>query len=311
MPLERTASRMTAHDEREEATPQPAAAPISWSYTLAYTETPLRERALSAEKLSELAETLRARDIPLPAEFASPRVLARLSSGAQSGARYIWGFTSLRDALQAARYTRRSDFHAYPEPTSLREASLDRLYRRFPLSEFPRASVILFSGAPVCPDPLLGADPAPGSLAFELADALGPEAWERYTLLGFRQGLSLVRVMPADRWVRLSPRALEDAWEAADRALRALPLPEEPETTAEAEPALATTATTGTMARPKRQTPPDPESMESAAFQALLRILTSGAASEPEAPRAYPPIPPQRARATQTRQRLKRQELRG
>jgi hypothetical protein len=259
---------------------------------------------LSGEELSALVETLRARGIPLPAEFASPRARARLTSGPHSGARYIWGFTSLRDALQAARYTRRSDFHAYPEPATLRESSLDRLYRRFPLSEFPRASVILFSGSLVCPDPLLAADPAPGSLVAELADALGSDTWERYTLLGFRQGLSLVRVMPADRWVRLTLGALEDAWAAADRALRALPQPEQPE-----QP--------GGAPQPKRVIPLDPESIDSAAFQALLRILTSGAAGEPETPHAYKPLATrpssssQRARATQARQRLQRQELRG
>jgi hypothetical protein len=279
---------------------QPIATPITWSYTLAYTETPLRERALSGEELSALVETLRTRGIPLPAECASPRARARLTNEPHSGARYIWGFTSIRDALQAARYTRRSDFHAYPDPATLREASLDRLYRRFPLSEFPRASVILFSGSLVCPDPLLTGDPASGSLVAELADALGPDAWERYTLLGFRQGLSLVRVMPADRWVRLTLGTLEDAWAAADRAQRDQP-PEQP----------------SGESQPKRVVPLDPESLDSAAFQALLRIVTSSAASTPETPHAYTPHATrpspssQRARATQARQRLQRQELRG
>jgi hypothetical protein len=301
--VEQSASRfkVKASDERQEETRQPSATPVVWSYTLAYAETPLRDRALSAEALSDLAETLRARGIPLPADFASSRARARLTSGPLSGARYIWGFTTLRDALQAARATRRSDYHAYPEPATLREASLDRLYYRFPLAEFPRASVILFSGAPVCPDPLLGPDPTPGSLAAELADALGPEAWERYTLLGFRQGLSLVRVMPADRWVRLAPRALEESWEAADRALRALPLPEADD---------GGNAENGEATSPARPAPPDPESMESAAFQALLRILT-GVASEPAPAPAYAPMSPRRARIARARQRPKRQELRG
>src|SRR5579859_4247497 len=196
--LDRNISRFAVPDDRHEQASQPA--PATWWYTLAYAETPLREQALTDDDLRDLVETLRARNLPLPAELASPRARARRASasGPLSGARYIWAFSSLRDALLAARANRRSDYHAYPQPATLREASLDRLYRRFPLDEFPRASVILFSGATVCPDPLLGPDPAPGSLAAELAGVMGPELWDRYTLCGFRQGASLVRVVSSD-----------------------------------------------------------------------------------------------------------------
>lgn len=255
------ATRRTIPDDARDGASQPAHAPDTWWYTLAHAETPLRERALTEDDLRALLELLRARGAPLPAELASPRARARRASDPLSGARFIWAFASLRDALQAARANRRSDYHAYPQPATLREASLDRLYRRFPLDEFPRTSVILFSGALVCPDPLLGADPAPGSLVAELADAITPALWERFTLCGFRQGASLVRVTPADRWVRMAPRALEDAWGAAVRDLRAPPPP-------------------GSAAPP-----PDPQAeldaMETAAFRALLGLLTGAANDEP------------------------------
>jgi hypothetical protein len=263
--LDRNISRFTIPAEARQRASQPA--PAAWYYTLAHAETPLRERALSEDDLRDLVETLRARTLPLPAELASPRASARRASGSGplSGARYIWAFSSLRDALQAARANRRSDYHAYPQPATLREASLDRLYRRFPLDEFPRTTVILFSGAPICPDPLLGADPAPGSLAAELADVTGPELWDRYTLCGFRRGASLVRVTPADRWVRMSPRALEDAWAIAERHLYALAAPDADE----------------------GDTPPgqrsEPGAMETVAFQALLCALTGATPDQPAA----------------------------
>jgi hypothetical protein len=253
--LNRYASRFTVQDEARESAGQTARAPATWFYTLAHAGTPLRELALSEESLRELVETLRARNLPLPAELAAPGARRNRANGALSGVRYIWAFSSLRDALQAARANRRSDYRAYPQPATLREASLDRLYRRFPLSEFPRTTVILFSGAQVCSDPLLSADPAPGSLVAELANATGPDLWDRFTLCGFRQGASLIRVTPADRWVRMAPRALEDAWAAAERALR------EQSDERDAQPELG--------------------DQESAAFRALLCALTGATAEEP------------------------------
>ncbi len=280
--LDRHISRFAVPDEAHEREGRQAArAHATWFYTLAYSETPLRDLALTENDLRDLLETLRARNLPLPAELASPRASARRASAGSplSGARYIWAFSSLRDALQVARANRRSDYRAYPQPATLREASLDRLYRRFPLSEFPRASVILFSGASVCPDPLLGADPAPGSLAAELADALGPNLWERYTLCGFRQGASLVRSCAADRWVRMAPRTLEDAWDTAGRSLRALPTP-----------------TTDDGAAPDVDAArAEPGDMETAAFQALLCLLTGAPLAEPA-----PAAPPRPSRPTRT-----------
>ena len=282
--ISRKISRFAVPDDACERASQPA--PASWWYTLAYTESPLREQALDDEELRDLVETLRARNMPLPAELASPRARARRASASDplSGARYIWAFSSLRDALLAARANRRSDYHAYPRPASLREASLDRLYRRFPLDEFPRASVILFSGATVCPDPLLSSDPAPGSLAAELAGALGPDLWERYTLCGFRQGASLVRVASSDRWVRITPRALEDAWATAERYLRALPEP----------------SSGGGDAPDARDERPEPGDMETVAFKALLSVLTGAAPSDPA------PAPPAPTRASRASTRVRR-----
>lgn len=260
------------NDQRELAT-QPSAAPATWSYTLAHAETPLRGLALGEDDLSALVETLRARDMPLPAELvASP---ARRARGPLAGARYIWAFTSLRDALQVVRLNRRSDYRAYPEPKSLREDSLDRLHRRFPLTEFPRASVILFSGTRVCLDPLLAADPVPGSLAADLAGALSPTLWERFTLLGLSQGASLVRVTAADRWVRMGPRALEDAWATAERTLAAMVAAEEQRDGADPDPK------------------PELSDIETLAFQALLCAATGAPIPEP-APRA--PVPPPASR---------------
>lgn len=253
--------------------PRPAQAPLAWSYTLAYAETPLRALALGEDELRAVVETLRAHNLPLPTELAASS--ARRAQGAPGGARYIWGFASLRDAIQVARAIRRSDYHAYPEPASLREASLDRLYRRFPLAEFPRARVILFTGASVCLDPLLGPDPAPGSLGAELPDALGPAIWERYTALGLRQGVALIRVTPNDRWVRLAPRTLEDAWAAGARALTAL-----------AAPADADDDVNGSE-RARRPAPASPAALEAAAFQALLCAATGTPLPEP-APSAPP-----------------------
>ncbi|HEU0026327.1 MAG TPA: hypothetical protein VFQ25_04360 [Ktedonobacterales bacterium] len=272
--LDSNISRFTIPDDARQRASQPA--PATWHYTLAHAETPLRERALSEDDLRDVVETLRARNLPLPAELASPSARARRASGSGplSGARYTWAFSSLRDALQAARANRRSDYHAYPQPTTPREASLDRLYRRFPLDEFPRTTVILFSGAPICPDPLLGADPAPGSLAAELADAMRPELWNRYTLCGFRQGASLVRVTPSDRWVRVSPRALEDAWATAERHLRALAAPNRDETGAPLEER------------------PEPGDMETVAFQALLCLLTGAATERPMPAISHAPLAP-------------------
>ncbi len=287
--LDRNISRFAVPDDARERASQPAPAPAAWWYTLAYVETPLREQALTDDDLRDLVETLRARNLPLPAELASPRASARRASASDplSGARYIWAFSSLRDALLAARANRRSDYHSYPQPASLREASIDRLYRRFPLDVFPRASVILFSGATVCPDPLLCPDPASGSLAAELAGAMGSELWERYTLCGFRQGASLVRVASSDRWVRMTPRALEDAWAAAERYLRALPAP-----------SISAGATPPDV-RDERHEPGD---METAAFQALLCALT-GATTNNDLAKA----PIRASRAPEPRVRRNRQ----
>ncbi|HEX9038984.1 MAG TPA: hypothetical protein VF808_18525 [Ktedonobacterales bacterium] len=272
--FEQTAPRLAARGASHEEASQPASAPANWLYTLAHAETPLRDLALGEEDLRVVVEALRARNVPLPAELAAPP--ARRARGPLAGARYIWAFSSLRDALQVARLNRRSDYHAYPQPSSLREASLDRLFRRFPLTEFPRASVILFSGTRICLDPLLAADPLPGSLAADLAEALGPTLWERFTLLGLRQGASLARVTPADRWVRLRPRTLEDAWEVAERNLRALAASERAEDTEAPQPELG--------------------DMETLAFQALLCAVTGAPIPEPPAAAPLPAQRPRRAR---------------
>ncbi len=288
--LDRQVSRFTLPGEvRERDGSEAARAPAAWFYTLAHAETPLRELALTEEDLRDLVETLRARNLPLPAELAASRARRARASDPFSGARYIWAFPSLRDALLAARANRRSDYHPYPRPATLREASLDRLYRRFPLDEFPRASVILFSGALACADPLLGPDPAPGSLAAELADAIGPDLWERYTLCGFRLGVSLVRVTSSDRWVRMAPRALEDAWAGAERYFDATPAP----------------STEDGDAPDKQGARPDPDEMEAAAFQALLGALTGVASGRP----APAPVAAARGapRATTSRIRRERQ----
>lgn len=270
--LDRSISRFTTPGEAHQPASQPAPAAATWYYTLAHAGTPLRDLSLTEDSLRDLVDTLRERNLPLPAELASPRARRARASGPLSGSRYLWAFSSLRDALLAARANRCSDYHAYPQPATLREASLDRLYRRFPLDDFPHTSVILFSGAPVCPDPLLGADPAPGSLAAELTDAMGPDLWGRFTLCGFRRGASLVRVMPTDRWVRMAPRALEDAWAAAERHLHAL-------STLSMDGA-ATDEPEGAAERP------EPGDMETTAFQALLCVLTG---ATPEEPAPYTP----------------------
>jgi hypothetical protein len=131
------------------------------------------------------------------------------------GERYVWAFRRLGDALTALRANHRSDYHAYAHPQSVREASLDRLWQRFPLPEFPRTTALLFMGMRVCDDPRLLGDPRADALAALAPGLIAPEDWERYTFCGFRQGVALVRVSANSRWLRIGARSLEDAWATA------------------------------------------------------------------------------------------------
>ena len=203
---------------------QPAA---EWWYTLAYDTVSPAQMAVSATALSEFSASLAdlgqgasaalitrvAREVRLAEEVCRVRTVY---SDAESGAeRYIWAFRRLSDALAVARANRRSDYHPYPQPQSLRDASLDRLYQRFPLMEYPRTRVYLFTGIRVCDDPRIGADPPANALVAQLPGLMRSEDWARYTLCGFRQGVSLVRVNAASRWLRIALRPLEDAWAEA------------------------------------------------------------------------------------------------
>ncbi len=149
-------------------------------------------------------------------------VVARAQSAQHGDARYVWAFRRLSDALTAMRANHRSDYHAYPHPQTLREASLDRLYQRFPLTDYPRTTALLFTGARICEDPRLWADPRADTLVSAAPAVVVPEEWERYTVCGFRQGVALVRVSEDSRWLRVGAHALEDAWAAANQEGAAL-----------------------------------------------------------------------------------------
>lgn len=192
----------------------------SWWYTLAHATHPAKALALSGATLDGLIAHMEARDLPVVPTLRQHACLRRQSALAPEGLRYLWAFRSLRDALQVARANRCSDYHPYPNPASLGEASRDRLYQRFPLGEFPQTTILLISGSFVCDDPLLGPDPAPHSLAAAAPTAIAPEDWNRYTVCGFTHGAALISALPSDRWLRIAPPAVEDAWATATRQLQ-------------------------------------------------------------------------------------------
>jgi hypothetical protein len=179
---------------------------------------------VTTDALHEFAEALASAGQAAPAALVAQiaREVARSEQRGQSeqgelrgGERYVWAFRRLGDALVALRANHRSDYHAYPQPQSIHEASLDRLYQRFPLADFPRTTVLLFNGMRICDDPRLLADPRADALAALAPVVIAPEDWGRYTFCGFRQGIALVRVSARSRWLRIGARALEDAWAAA------------------------------------------------------------------------------------------------
>lgn len=204
---------------------------MSWWYTLAHEETPPARLAVRATDLDALAASLAERGQAAPATLVGRmgREVARAEVERRArdpygqaeaamdagGECYVWAFRRLGDALMALRAIRRSDYHPYPHPTNLREDSLNRLFQRFPLVDFPRATALLFTGARVCDDPRIGADPRAERLAMEAPATLAPEEWARYTLCGFREGVALARVDAAAHWLRIGPRTLEDTWAAA------------------------------------------------------------------------------------------------
>lgn len=205
-----------------QAPTQPA---TCWWYTLAHEDTPVARLGASSGALGEFAEALAARGHAVPATLVTriTREAQRTDlMGVQStGERYVWAFRRLDDALAAFRANRRSDYHPYPQPQTLREASLDRLYRRFPLWDYPRTTALLFRGARVCDDPRLWADPRPETLASALPFAIAQEDWDQYTLCGFRRGVTLVRVASTTRWLRVGFRTLEDTWADLVQQMRA------------------------------------------------------------------------------------------
>jgi len=192
----------------------------SWWYTLAHATQPAKALALSGATLDGLVAHLESRSLPVAPALRQHARLRRQSALAPEGLRYLWAFRSLRDALQVARMNRYSNYRAYPDPGSLREASLDRLYRRFPLGEFPETTILLISGSFVCADPLLGPHPPPNSLANAAPDAIAPEDWDQFTLCDLALGASLISVLPSDRWLRIPPPAVEDAWITATHQLQ-------------------------------------------------------------------------------------------
>ena len=187
----------------------------SW-YTLAHEQTMPASVCLDAATLEEFADALASAGQEAPA--ARVAQIAREVALGALGERYVWAFRRLGDALTALRANHRSDYRAYPRPQSVREASLDRLHRRFPLPEYPRTTALLFMGMRVCDDPRLGADPSAESLASLAPGVIAPEDWVRYTFCGFQQGVALVRVSASSRWLRIGGRALEDAWAEAREA---------------------------------------------------------------------------------------------
>ncbi len=192
----------------------------SWWYTLAHATKPAKSQALSGATLDELIACLKARGTPVPPPLREHACLRVRSALAAEGLRYLWAFRSLRDALLVARANHRSDYHEYPLPTSLAEASLDRLYHRFPLGDFPQTTILLISGSYICDDPLLGPDPEPCSLVAAQPTAIPLEDWDRYTLCGFSRGAALISVLPSDRWLRILPDDVEDAWADATHQLQ-------------------------------------------------------------------------------------------
>ena len=201
---------------------------VCWWYTLAHEQTPPADLCVTPAAAQEFAEALagagEAASATLVAQIA--RELARGAQGEQragGGERYLWAFRRLGDALAALRANHRSDYHAYPQPQSIREASLDRLYQRFPLTDYPRTTSLLFTGMRICDDPRLWADPRADTLVSFAPTVVAPEDWGRYTLCGFRQGVALVRVSANSRWLRISARALEEAWAEARREAEATP----------------------------------------------------------------------------------------
>lgn len=209
---------------------------MSWWYTLAHEETSPARLGVSAAALDEFSETLAARGQEAAARLVAQiaREVARTEamrralaphrtfgevSDQVDGERYVWAFRRLGDALTVLRANHRSDYHAYSRPQTLHEASLDRLYRRFPLDDYPRTTALLFTGMRICDDPRLWADPRANTQASALPALVAPEDWERYTVCGFRQGVALVRVTASARWLRVGARPLEDAWAEARHAL--------------------------------------------------------------------------------------------
>jgi hypothetical protein len=209
---------------------QSSGAPSSlcWWYTLAHEQTPPADLCVSAAAVREFAEALagagEATSAALVAQIA--REVARGAQGERhvgGGERYVWAFRRLGDALAALRANHRSDYHAYPQPQNIHEASLDRLYQRFPLTDYPRTTALLFTGMRVCDDPRLWADPRADALVSLAPAVVAPEDWGRFTLCGFRQGVALVRVSANSRWLRIGALALEDGWAAARRGAEATP----------------------------------------------------------------------------------------
>jgi len=201
---------------------------VCWWYTLAHEQTPPADLCVTAAAAQDFAEALaaagEATSAALVAQIA--REVARGAQGEQrvgGGERYVWAFRWLGDALAALRANHRSDYHAYPQPQTIHEASLDRLYQRFPLTDYPRTTALLFTGMRVCDDPRLWADPCADALVSLAPAVVAPENWGRYTLCGFRQGVALVRVSASSRWLRIDARALEDTWAAARSEAEAAP----------------------------------------------------------------------------------------
>lgn len=203
----------------------PAQPTVSWWYTLAHEQTPPADLCVNAATLQSFAEALAAAGQAASAARVEQiaREVARSAEELRGGERYVWAFRRLGDALAALRANHRSDYHAYPQPQSIYEASLDRLYQRFPLSDYPHTTALLFNGMRVCDDPRLWADPRADALAALAPEVVAPEDWGRYTFCGFRQGVALVRVNAGSRWLRIGARPLEDAWAAARREAEAAP----------------------------------------------------------------------------------------
>lgn len=248
----------------------------SW-YTLAHEQTAPAEVCVGAAALEDFAEALGA--CGQEASAARMSQIAREVALDALGERYVWAFRRLGDALTALRANHRSDYHAYPHPRSVREASLDRLWRRFPLPEFPRTTALLFMGMRVCDDPRLLGDPRADALAALAPEVIAPEDWGRYTLCGFRQGVALVRVSASSRWLRIGARSLEDAWATARR---------DAETPPYSQPSVSALKTAETLARELL--------VRSASTDAFLSLDDSPASAQVSAPTPSPALRERRAR---------------